>query len=101
MDWIEDRDQRLNTLLYLAGNENACADNDAPGSPQSKSANAIAWFVRRGKLDPLELDHALDVARHALANDREIGDGYSLERAVVVLTRARELADRPPENGWE
>lgn len=101
MDWIEDRDDRLAALLTIAGNEHSGTGSEAGGSPQSKCANLIAWWVRQGRLDPIEVDHALGVARHALDEDREVGLGHSLERAVVVLTRAVELADRPPAPGWE
>lgn len=94
MAWIEDRSERMSMLLLVAGHESSGTASDAAGSPQSKSAGLLAWWVQTGQLDPAELDEALRLVRGALDREEPLdpGNGHSLERAVVVLTRAVELA---------
>ena len=101
MGWLETRGDRLDMIVYTATSERSGTGSDAAGSPQSKSANLLAWWVRKGQVDRADLEDALGVVRRAIEDDRPAGDGVSYERAVVVLTRALELAARAPEPGWE
>jgi len=101
MGWLDTRDERLDMILLVSVHESSGTGSDAPGSPQSKSANLLAWWARKGEVDRTDIEDALDIVRRLLADDRDTPAGHNLERGLVILTRALELLNRPPENGWE